>query len=138
MDRTAKAFFVRVQEIRDNKYDLSINRYKEIVYEEEEYEPPIVILSQMKKLEAEIMKDMEELEGMLVLIYNDECVGIQVPTTVVLTIVECDPAVRGNSATARTKAAKLETGLEVQVPEYISQGTKIKVDTRSGEYLSRA
>jgi elongation factor P len=80
----------------------------------------------------------EELEGMLALIYNDQCVGIQLPTTVELEIVECDPAVRGNSATARTKAAKLETGLEVQVPEYISQGTRIKVDTRSGEYLSRA
>lgn len=80
----------------------------------------------------------EDLEGMLALIYNDECVGIQLPTTVELEIVECDPAVRGNSATARTKPAKLETGLEVQVPEYISQGTRIKVDTRSGEYLSRA
>jgi len=64
-DRTSKAFFVPVQEIRDNKYDLSINRYKEIVYEEENYDPPKEILSRMKKLEAEIMKDMEELEGML-------------------------------------------------------------------------
>jgi len=80
----------------------------------------------------------EELEGVLALIYNDECVGIQLPTTVALTITECDPGVKGNSATSRTKSAKLETGLEVQVPEYITQGTKIKIDTRTGEYLSRA
>lgn len=80
----------------------------------------------------------EDLEGMLALIYNDECVGIQLPTTVELTIEECEPGVKGNSATSRTKPAKLETGLEVQVPEYIAQGTKIKVDTRSGQYVSRA
>jgi len=60
-----KSFFVPAQEIRDNKYDLSINRYKEIVYEEEEYDPPKEILARMKELEAEIMRDMDELEGML-------------------------------------------------------------------------
>jgi elongation factor P len=92
----------------------------------------------LEDLEEQRKYITEELEGVLALIYNDECVGIQLPTTVELAIVECDPAVRGNSATARTKPAKLETGLEVQVPEHISQGTKIKVDTRSGEYLSRA
>jgi type I restriction enzyme M protein len=64
-DRTDKAFFVPAQEIRDKKYDLSINRYKETVYEEERYDPPNEILARMKKLEAEIVKDMEVLEGML-------------------------------------------------------------------------
>ena len=80
----------------------------------------------------------EDLEGMLALIYNDECVGIQLPTAVELTVIECEPGVRGNSATGRNKPAKLETGLVVQVPEYIGQGERIKVDTRTGEYLSRA
>lgn len=80
----------------------------------------------------------EELEGMLAMIYNDECVGIQLPTAVELTVTECEPGVRGNSATGRNKPATLETGLIVQVPEYIAQGERIKVDTRSGEYLSRA
>lgn len=80
----------------------------------------------------------ESLEGMYALIYQDECVGLQLPTTVELTITECDPAIRGNSATARTKPAELETGLSVQVPEYIKQGERIKVDTRTGEFLSRA
>ena len=80
----------------------------------------------------------EELEGVQALIYNDECVGIQLPVAVELTVVECDPAIRGASATARTKPAKLQTGLVVQVPEYLSCGEKIKVDTRDGSYLSRA
>lgn len=64
-DRTAKAFVVPAEEIAANKYDLSINRYKEVVYEEEQYEAPKKILARMKKLEAEIMKEMEALEGML-------------------------------------------------------------------------
>ena len=80
----------------------------------------------------------EELEGVQALIYNDECVGIQLPLTVELKVTECDPAARGNSATGRTKPATLETGLVVHVPEYLTQGEVVKVDTRTGQYLSRA
>jgi elongation factor P len=80
----------------------------------------------------------EDLEGVLALFYNGECVGIQLPAAVELTIAQCDPGVRGNSATGRTKPATLQTGLVVQVPEFISQGERIKVDTRSGQFLSRA
>jgi type I restriction enzyme M protein len=64
-DRTAKHFFVNAEQIREKKYDLSINRYKEVVYEEEEYDPPKDILAKMKLLEEEILSDMDELEGML-------------------------------------------------------------------------
>lgn len=78
------------------------------------------------------------LEGIMALIYNDACVGIQLPVAVELEVTQCDPAVRGNSATSRTKPATLETGFVVQVPEYLKQGERVKVDTRSGEFLSRA
>ncbi|OSM07696.1 hypothetical protein MAIT1_04534 [Magnetofaba australis IT-1] len=65
-DRTAKAFCVPVAEIRgDGKYDLSINRYKETVYKEEQYDPPGEILDRMMELEREIMADLEELRGMV-------------------------------------------------------------------------
>jgi elongation factor P len=80
----------------------------------------------------------EQLEGMLALIYNDECIGIQVPTTVELLVTQCDPGVKGDSATKRTKPATLETGLIVQVPEYLATGERIKVDSRTGDYISRA
>ena len=87
---------------------------------------------------AEEMKYVtEELEGLLGLIYNDQCLGLQLPTTVTLKITQCDPGVKGNSATSRTKPATLETGAVVQVPEYMSQDETIKVDTRTGEFLSR-
>jgi elongation factor P len=75
---------------------------------------------------------------MRALIYNDGCVGLEVPASVELTITQCDPGIKGNSATARTKPATLETELVVQVPEYIKQGERIKVDSRTGEFLSRA
>ncbi len=80
----------------------------------------------------------EDLQGMLAMIYNGQCVGIQLPTAVDLKITECDPAVRGNSATSRTKPATLETGLIVHVPEYLKQGEMIRIDTRSGDFLARA
>lgn len=64
-DRTDKAFFVNVEEIRENKYDLSINRYKEVVYEEIEYDPPKEILKELNKIESEIQYDLKELEVML-------------------------------------------------------------------------
>lgn len=79
----------------------------------------------------------EEME-VLALIYNEECVGIQVPQTVELLVTQCDPGVKGDSATKRTKPATLETGLVIQVPEYLSQGERVKIDTRTGDYLSRA
>ena len=64
--------------------------------------------------------------------------GLTLPDTVVLKVIECDPAMKSASATARTKNAKVETGYELQVPEYLESEELIKIDTRSGEFLSRA
>ncbi|NLS91461.1 MAG: elongation factor P-like protein YeiP [Planctomycetaceae bacterium] len=91
-----------------------------------------------EEIEEEAQYLTEDLEGVWVLIYNDQPVGIQVPPTVELKVIQCDPGIKGNSATSRNKPATLETGLVVQVPEYLSEGETIKVDTRTGQYLSRA
>jgi type I restriction enzyme M protein len=64
-DRTANAFFVPKSEIEENAFDLSINRYKQIVHEEEQYDSPKVIIGRLKKLEAEIASELEDLEEML-------------------------------------------------------------------------
>ena len=64
-DRTQKAFVVARADLKANKYDLSINRYKEVLYQEEQYEPPKEILARLKALEAEIQQELVELEGML-------------------------------------------------------------------------
>ena len=63
--RTEQSFFVPVDEIRENGYDLSINKYKEIEYEEVHYDAPSVILERVKKLEEEIIKGISELEETL-------------------------------------------------------------------------
>ena len=80
----------------------------------------------------------EETEGVLAMIYNDVCIGIQIPLTVELKVTQCDPAAKGNSATSRTKPATLQTNIVVQVPEYLAAGETIKVDTQTGKFLSRA
>ncbi len=91
---------------------------------------------------ADIANEMQyvtdDLTGILALLYNEECIGLQLPSTVELKITECDPGVKGNSATSRSKPAKLETGLTVQVPEYLKQDETVKIDTRTGDFLGRA
>jgi elongation factor P len=70
--------------------------------------------------------------------YDGKPVGIELPQTIEMTVVETEPGLKSASATNVTKAAKTETGLIVQVPPFINQGEKIKVDTSDGAYLSRA
>jgi len=92
----------------------------------------------ISEIEEQLNYLTEEMESVYVLLYQDEAVGVQLPSSAELKITQCDPAIRGNSATARTKPALLETGLTVHVPEYIKEGERIKVSTESGEFLSRA
>jgi elongation factor P len=72
-----------------------------------------------------------------VLFYNERPVGVSLPSHVVMEIVECEPGVKGDTATNVTKGATVQTGLTVAVPLFIKQGEKIKVDTRTGAYVER-
>jgi elongation factor P len=69
---------------------------------------------------------------------DDAPVALQVPTSVAMTIVDTAPELKGASATKRTKPAKLDTGIEIQVPEYIRTGEKVWVNTLTGEFAGRA
>lgn len=89
-------------------------------------------------LEEQIPYLTDSLDGIYGLIVEDRCVGIELPQAVVLEIVETAPNMKNASATNRTKPATLNTGLEVQVPEYIEAGEKIKVNTLTGKFMSRA
>lgn len=71
-------------------------------------------------------------------IFDDVPVGIELPQTVELTVMETEPGLKSATASSVTKPAKLETGLTVQVPPFINEGEKIRVDTAEGAYLSRA
>ena len=70
--------------------------------------------------------------------YGSEPVGIELPQTVDLKVVETPPAIKGATASAQLKPAKLETGLVVQVPPFINEGDRVRVNTETGEYQSRA
>jgi elongation factor P len=69
--------------------------------------------------------------------YKGELVGVELPITVELEVAETGPGFKGDTATAGNKPAKLETGITIQVPMFISNGDVIKVDTRTGVYLER-
>jgi elongation factor P len=70
--------------------------------------------------------------------FDGVAVGIELPQTVELEVVETEPGLKSATASSVTKPAKLETGLTVQVPPFINEGEKIRVDTAEGAYLSRA
>ena len=70
--------------------------------------------------------------------YKGNVFAVEPPMFVVLEITETDPGFKGNTATNTLKPATLETGAEVKVPLFIEPGEKIKIDTRTGEYLERA
>ena len=80
----------------------------------------------------------EGLEDILAVFVEGKFLGIELPNSIVLRIDETSPSIKGASASARTKPAKFSTGLVVQVPEYIEVGEKIKINTATGEYISRA
>ncbi|UCC45770.1 MAG: elongation factor P [Candidatus Zixiibacteriota bacterium] len=69
---------------------------------------------------------------------DGEAIDVDLPTSVILDVVETAPAARGDTVTNVTKPAKLQTGLTVKVPPFVKEGDRVKVDTRSGEYLERA
>jgi len=70
--------------------------------------------------------------------YGSEPVGIELPQTVDLTVEDTAPGIKGATASAQVKPARLETGLVVQVPPFVNTGDKVRVNTETGEYLSRA
>ena len=94
-------------------------------------------------LDANVVGEMagyitEGLEGVFVQLIDDAPVAIQLPVNVILEVVDTPPELKGGTATKRPKPAKLSTGIEIQVPEYISNGEKIYVSTVTGEFGGRA
>lgn len=89
-------------------------------------------------IEDELPFISEGLEGLTAIIADGNLLGIELPGTVALEITECAPAMKAASASSRTKPATLSTGLIVQVPEYLTPGEIIKVNTESREFISRA
>jgi elongation factor P len=79
-------------------------------------------------------------EGMVMeaLYFTGRVVGVEVPMFVELAVTETTPNIKGATAAASPKPARLETGLEIKVPQYINVGDRVRIDTRTGEFLERA
>lgn len=95
------------------------------------------------QIDADVVGDAagyitDGLEGCYVQIIDDQPVGLQLPQNVTLEVVETPPELKGGTATKRPKPAKLSTGIEIMVPEYIANGERILVNTVTGEFAGRA
>jgi len=90
-----------------------------------------------EELIGDQVKYLKESEEVTVVTHDGRIIGVELPFTVTLEVVETDPGVRGDTASGGSKPAKLETGAVVQVPFFVQIGDKIKVDTRTGAYLER-
>ncbi|WP_227765967.1 elongation factor P [Zhaonella formicivorans] len=100
----------------------------------ENYEQIILNKDQLDEA-IKYLKDNMTLD---IMFYQGQPMGVELPNTVILTVVETEPGVRGDTATGATKPATLETGAVVQVPLFVNVGDALIIDTRSGQYVQRA
>lgn len=108
----------------DEFYFMDINNYEQISLRNEDLcEAPKYLLENMT---------------IGIQFFENQPIGVDLPTTVNLKVIETEPGFRGDTATGATKPATLETGIIIQVPLFIDEGEEVKVDTRTGEYLSRS
>ncbi len=80
---------------------------------------------------------LKENMRLLVMVFKGEVIGIEIPNSVELAVVETDPGFKGDTASGGSKPAKLETGFVVQVPFFINEGDILRIDTRTGAYIER-
>jgi elongation factor P len=85
----------------------------------------------------DVLPFLKEGNAVSVLRYEDSVIGVELPVTVDLEVAETEPGVRGDTVSGTTKPARLETGAPVQVPLFVNQGDRVRVDTRTGNYIER-
>lgn len=90
-----------------------------------------------KELISDGIKFLKESEEVEVLLNGSEIISVEIPIFINLKVVETDPGFKGDTATGAVKAAKLETGAQINVPLFVNEGDILKVDTRTGEYSER-
>jgi len=104
------------------------------VMDEENYEQMPLSATQL----GDALNYLKEGMSLTVSSHEDEVIGVELPITVELQVVDTEPGFKGNTATGGTKSAKLETGITIHVPLFVNKGDVVKVDTRTGSYLERA
>ena len=92
---------------------------------------------QVEQVKDELLYVLENTD-VKIQFYGTEVIGIQLPTTVVLEVTETQPSIKGATVTGSGKPATMETGLVVNVPDFVEAVTKLEINTQTGEYLKRA
>ena len=90
-----------------------------------------------REMVSDVLPFLKEGNPVEVLRYGDQVIGVELPITVALQVVKTEPGVRGDTVSAMTKPAELETGATIQVPPFVNEGDVVKVDTRAGTYMER-
>jgi elongation factor P len=156
MQQRAPTMRIRFKEIRSGKvldksfsgYDVKLTsadverRSAQYIYDEDDlcYFMDVDSYDQLPLSKDQIADELNYLvEEMTVdlVFFQDQPISIELPITVDLKVVDSPPGLKGDTATGATKPATLETGLQIQVPLFVNEGESVKVDTRSGIYLSR-
>lgn len=129
----------------DEKFDVVILEKKEVTYSY--FADPLYVFMDADfnqyEIEAENMGDalnyLEDGMQCEVVFYNEKAISVELPTTIVREITYTEPAVKGDTSSGKVlKSAQISTGFTIQVPLFVEQGEKIEIDSRTGEYRSRA
>lgn len=106
-----------------------------VFMDDEDYSQYALNPSELADDQLYIFEGMESVMGLIV---EQQLIGIELPQSLVMTVVDTAPGIKGASASARTKPATMATGLVIQVPEYLEPGERVKVNTEDGRFMSRA
>ena len=121
-------------DLRERKMQYLYNQDNEYCFMDvENYEQPMLLSEQVGDAKDYLIDGLE----VEILLFGDMPIGITLPNFVNLTVVQADPWVKGDSVSGDSKPITLETGYVLRVPPFVEEGTKITVDTRTGEYVTR-
>jgi len=129
----------------DDKFEVVVLERRECTYSY--FADPMYVFMDTDFNQYEVEKDsmgdslnyLEDGMNVEVVFYNDKAISVEMPTTLVREIIYTEPAVKGDTSSGKVlKGAKINTGFELQVPLFCNIGDKIEIDTRTGEYRSRA
>lgn len=104
-----------------------------VFMDQETFEQPVIARDMLE----DVMPYIRPNEIVEILFYEGEPITIELPPNVVLTVAEADPSAKGDTVSNVTKGAVTETGLQIKVPNHIKEGDKVKIDTRTGDFLER-
>ncbi len=125
---------IEIVRIERKEYQLLYRDSSGFVFMDKETYEQITVLDEIVGEGARFVKEGETVD---ILLNGSDITGLELPITVELAVVETVPGIKGDTATAGTKPAKVETGATVNVPLFVNEGDMLKINTRSGEYLER-